>query len=262
MILGTDHLALSVASLSPTSENMEKQGWRLCFRETDLPNHNQKRILLSCYREHHDIAWLAPPGAGLALELTAHGPPDTTCQAPYQPLLPSTAGMATPRQVAKHEQAVAQALKVIGHGHARPVFWQDSPVPLWQTDEHAPTLVMLYTGDVQQECVFWRHGLGWRVRRQEKNWAWLELISPLTQWCCQLLLLHGNTWPEYPLDSAGFTCLAMFSNDLEADLQRADSNGARWLSAPFALEVNHKHLRIGLLRTPGGAICELLQPEK
>ncbi len=262
MILGIDHLALSVASLTPISENLQEQGWRLRFHVSGLPNRGQKHPLLSCPAQHHDIAWLAPPGTGLALELTAHGPPDTRWHAPYQPVLPAAAGRTTERQATNHEQRVQYALQAIGHEEARPVHWQDVDSPAWQTGQSKRPLVILCTGDVATECDFWRQHLGWRLRRQEKNWAWLEVVSPLAQWCCELLLVQGETRPEYPLDSAGFPCLAMFSNHLEDDLQRAGAGGARWLSDPFTLEVNRRPLRIGLLRTPGGAICELLQPEK
>lgn len=61
------------------------------------------------------------------------------------------------------------------------------------------------------------------------------------------------------LNSEGYTCAAFLTNTLSQDILKAKACGATDITEMFHLEVNNKPLRIAMFRTPGGAICELIQ---
>ena len=66
----------------------------------------------------------------------------------------------------------------------------------------------------------------------------------------------------YRLDSDGYTCCAFLTNNLEEDLAQAKLMGAQDSLRPFQLELNKQYLDVVMFRTPGGAICELIQINK
>ncbi|MGH9930352.1 MAG: VOC family protein [Pyrinomonadaceae bacterium] len=120
------------------------------------------------------------------------------------------------------------------------------------------TEIALDTLDVQVEETFWCHMLAFR--RVEAGH--ITLKRPVVEWSCTIRLHAVNAPKRATLDSAGHCCLALLTNTLDRDLERATEAGATDATAIFAQPVNGRALRIALFRTPGGAIFELIEVEK
>ncbi len=255
MIVGVDHLALSVARLDEPARQLQQAGWQHQFSATGLPNARAKQPLLQHYQPSHDIALLQAPQPYVGLELTTHGAMSAQ-PGPYLPLLPDSFTALEQRQPSEAEQHLAQALPAIGLT-ARPANWPQLQALAWQSDQPRQ-LVILLTRQLSGEAEFWQQALGWHQQAAAPGWAWLKLNSPVANWRCELLLVASESASPAGLDACGGTCLAMYSTALEQDLHHAQKQGATWLSEPFELSVNQRRLRIALLRTPGQAICELI----
>lgn len=114
--------------------------------------------------------------------------------------------------------------------------------------------------DAESESDFWAVGLGFRKLSDPSR---LELARPVPRWSCRLRLTPVLPEPERSfLDSAGHACLALLCSDIESDIHRATSAGAVGSSGIFDMVVGGKNVRIAMMRSPGGAICELVQPVK
>jgi len=139
-----------------------------------------------------------------------------------------------------------------------------------ETVQHGPTasgphgpyaiednLVVLRTVAVADELAFWQQALRFRPGSD----GLLSLTSPVPGWSVRLKLVEDAGVADCLLDSPGFTCAAFYSNNLAEDTAKARNAGARDVTCPFVLQVNGKTLHITMFRTPGGALCELIQPE-
>ena len=120
--------------------------------------------------------------------------------------------------------------------------------------------ITLRCPDVGAESEFWAAGLGFRKLSDPSR---LELARPVPRWSCRIRLAPGDPDEAVSsLDSTGYPCLALLSSDIEADTRRAAAAGAVESSAIFDMVVGGKSVRIAMIRSPGGAICELVQPAK
>lgn len=63
------------------------------------------------------------------------------------------------------------------------------------------------------------------------------------------------------LDGTGWPCLALLTNDIGADLERARHGARRW-SPVFPFTVNGKDLRICILAGPNGELVELIEVQR
>ena len=62
-------------------------------------------------------------------------------------------------------------------------------------------------------------------------------------------------------DVEGLSCLAFLSTAPEADAETILAEGGREPTAPFALTVNGRRLRVLMLRSPEGTPIELVKVE-
>ncbi len=73
MILGIDHLALSVENTDAVANQLEADGFTCAFMEYGVVNSAEKKMLLDHYQPTHDIGVYKPKKGGVSLEITNHG---------------------------------------------------------------------------------------------------------------------------------------------------------------------------------------------
>lgn len=73
MILGIDHLSLSVDNTEQARLQYENAGFKCTFVEYNIPSHPSKMKLLDQYQATHDIGVFKPADQGIAIEITNHG---------------------------------------------------------------------------------------------------------------------------------------------------------------------------------------------
>ncbi|HSH01836.1 MAG TPA: hypothetical protein VLL52_04895 [Anaerolineae bacterium] len=84
MILGVDHLALTVTDMTVGQQSLEKEGFVCQFAENNQPNAIEKKRFLGHYQPYHDLALFRPKEGGVAVEITNHGPVVASGRGPYQ----------------------------------------------------------------------------------------------------------------------------------------------------------------------------------
>lgn len=99
MILGLDHLALSVIDLDEALASLP--GERV-FEAKGLPNPPEKSPLLAGFAPTHDLALVRPP-TGPALELTRHGPALAASRGPYGILEDGRVALSCPDPAGERE---------------------------------------------------------------------------------------------------------------------------------------------------------------
>ena len=115
--------------------------------------------------------------------------------------------------------------------------------------------VALWTPDIDLESMFWQKAFAFQITGPDT----LKYQSVVASWSCHLKLIEKKDVLSYSLDSNGYTCCALLTNNIESDLAQAELMGAQDIVRPFRLSLNKKQLDIVMFRSPGGAICELIQ---
>ncbi|MBF0611767.1 MAG: hypothetical protein G8345_18205 [Magnetococcales bacterium] len=141
------------------------------------------------------------------------------------------------------------ALELVRHGESM----APSPSPYHLEEDGSITLSVADTG---QEMIFWQKALGFHSLAENS----LILKRPLPQWSCRITLQEEKNTPLSYLDSPGYPCVALLCSDVIKDTKHILKEGGWQAVEPFELSPNGKPLLITMLRTPGGALCELIQP--
>jgi hypothetical protein len=82
----------------------------------------------------------------------------------------------------------------------------------------------------------------------------------LPAWNAQIQLVEDKTAPRVqPLDIEGYSCLAFYSTSISDDVQRLVGLGAENATEEFAVELNNRKIGVAMMRSPGGAIIELIK---
>lgn len=72
MILGIDHLALTVSNLAVANNDLIARGFSCVFIEQDIINHPMKKSLLSNFHATHDIGFYRSNKKGISIEIVNH----------------------------------------------------------------------------------------------------------------------------------------------------------------------------------------------
>jgi hypothetical protein len=265
MILGADHLALSAVDLGRASAILEDAGLRRAFAEEAAPNAEVKAPLLERYRRLHALAFFRPEGDGLPLEVVVHAEAYAQTPAPFMPVLRARGGIGRPAATpAGHLDwaPVLAANEDLGPAERRR--WDGLEAAFWLLPARAgaPTAiccVLLAAANLASELHFWETAGFKPVASVPGEWTRLRLAAPVPAWRADVIVAKGLGAPHALLDSPGFPCLACLTSDLDADMQRLAAAGGYDVTVPFEVRVNGKSLKVALCRSPGGAICELLQ---
>ncbi|MBF0212451.1 MAG: hypothetical protein HQM00_02670 [Magnetococcales bacterium] len=127
----------------------------------------------------------------------------------------------------------------------------------YRFDWHEPELLRLHCRRIEEERSFWMRALGFRSGSDADE---LVMHRPVASWSARMRLVSDAAVKPSRLDDPGHGCVAFVVSSLERDLAAVIAAGAREATPVFTLSPNGQSLRIALFRTPGGAICEFLQP--
>jgi hypothetical protein len=119
-------------------------------------------------------------------------------------------------------------------------------------------LITLNSGDVARECEFFVRSLPCA-----KENGRIEICGAFPKWSAQLRLVENRSATYcQPLDIEGYSCLAFYSNNICEDVQRLVSLGAGSATEEFAVNLNGRRVSVAMMRSPGGAIIELLKVDR
>lgn len=125
MILGVDHIALSVSVLEDGLAAVEAER---IFVQRGVVNPPEKRAILACYEPRHDLALMRPP-RGPNVELTCHGPFLAGAIGPYGILQDGRISLACPDPVREAEFWIrGMSFSPGDTGHSSKLA---RPVPTW-----------------------------------------------------------------------------------------------------------------------------------
>lgn len=203
MILGIDHLALSVDATEKAKNELEEAGFICSFMEYNIANHAAKKNLLTHYQSTHDIGFFRPKNSGISIEITNHG---------------SIADTFAPYHYSSH-------------------------------------YIELKTSHMQKDIEFWKKVFQFKQEKEDT----LKFNSLIPNWSCAVKFSEDKNFHLAALDSKGYSCLAFLTNNIENDTKIAKDAGGYDFITPISIRVNQRHLNIIMFRTPGGAICELIQ---
>jgi hypothetical protein len=207
MILGFDHLALSVIDIQLAKKDLETKNFNCIFFEKNVMNHPEKQLLLNHYQASHDIALFRKSSSSVsncAIEITAHGHISNLSKGVYS---------------------------------------------------YHNNYIQLETDNLEKEKLFWLNAFGF----QEKESNFIEFPGFIPHWSCKIKLNQVAQTSPYTLDSTGYTCVALLTNNLKEDRIKVGQFGAKDITNSFEISVNNQNLDIVMFRTPTGAICELIQ---
>jgi hypothetical protein len=142
------------------------------------------------------------------------------------------------------------AIEIINHGHLC-----ESRMGSYQLKDDS---IELLTPNLGREKTFWLEVLGFK----EKGENLLTFSSIIPSWSCTIKLVEKPQIKLATLESIGYPCMAFFTNNLDQDIKTAQLGGAYELTDFFDFSINNRNLKIVMFRTPGGAICELIQPKR
>lgn len=98
-------------------------------------------------------------------------------------------------------------------------------------------------------------GLGFKVGAS----GLLHLLRPVPHWCVKLdVRADADAAIDPPLDIAGYTAIAFYSSDVEADRDKLIAAGGRTPTDPFKVTID-REMKIVMLRSPEGTIIELIE---
>jgi hypothetical protein len=262
MILGASHLALSYSSSAHSA--LRRLGFTQDFAERDVPNASQKQAMLRDYSTLHDLAFFRH-SESVSMETIDHhsGRVNDGSRRPhtgYQPVLAVSDSLACEAVRAPIVEAWSASLREARMPSARLEWVTELGGWVWVDDNCQPGLrsVVLPIDDVASEAEFWTRGLGARPQTTGRDFARLTYAGPVSQWRIELILVAGQAEGTWMLDQLGFPCLALLSNAIDKDLAKAVAAGGHD-DRTFSVTVNRKPLDVALLRSPNGAIVELLQ---
>ena len=118
--------------------------------------------------------------------------------------------------------------------------------------------IELVTSNLDREKTFWLEVLGFK----EKGENILTFSSTISSWSCMIKLVETPQIGLTTLDSRGYPCMAFFTNNLERDIRNAQVKGGYDFTDIFEFYINNRNVKIAMFRTPGGSICELIQPRR
>jgi len=264
MILGMDHLALSVTDIDAAVAAGQPLGFDALFVERNLPNPECKRPLLIDHRAFHDVALLRAYGGGTAIEAVRHARRLAAPRSQIMPLLcgqrRSGAAFGGFNTAGPDWPAICRDALGVTAVMAEWAAWR---APLCLVNERAEPHVaalLVATPAWEKDLMFWRDGVSATIASHEPGrWALLKLKSPVAAWQGTVLLARTENAASNYLDSAGFPCIALWSSALAEDTDRLRKFGGSSIIEPFTLTVNGRVLTVIQLRAPGGWLLELIQ---
>lgn len=266
MILGVDHVALSCADVAAAAAGLAASGYTVRFAQEDVPNRESKAHLLTRYQPLHAIAYCQGT-AGVAIELTQHGPLPEGPPSPYAVLLH---GPLAPSEFGEDARDWRSQVwrETLGCAEPQSGRWLTANAPYCYDGaarlEPGVRAILLPVSDLERSVQFWKTAMGCRVRSRsapdaDRSWILLSFRTPVPAWCLEVVLVQQPPPEPYALDARGFPCVAALTTSLEADLAAALQAGASESTGTFEVFVNGKTLTVAVFRGPDGELLELIE---
>jgi hypothetical protein len=259
MILGVDHVALTASDIDADVTELQRAGYSAKFVEKNLPNSREKVSLLRRYTPRHAIAYCRRDKT-VAIELVQHDNSLTAGSQGYQVVM----GEGAPGTVVASGPEAGIWRGALGVSATETRRWES-----FNTEFTAAPLdigirgVLVWVRNLTKAEPFWMKGLGFRTQDRGQGWVRLTLPSPVPAWALTVVLAEDSKPRPLPLlDDAGFSCLALLTNRIEADMAEAEQAGATDITELFEMTTGGKLLRIGLLRGTDGELVELIEMKR
>ncbi|MGV2434415.1 MAG UNVERIFIED_CONTAM: hypothetical protein LVT10_05665 [Anaerolineae bacterium] len=249
MILGIDHVVLTVYDLDKALEEWQLLGFKTRFVEREIETHISKKSILEAFEPQHGIA-LVQGDYGLAIELVEHGQSLTTGTSPYAILIDT---LTIPQTTDQAKMTIddwqdAQTL-ISGYG----TVWYHG-----NRNKSGFRSMILHTSDLLQTVEFWTKALHFTVQNIVNNCVTLAFQSVIPTWSLHLTLIESPTSHHSLLDSPGVTCISFITDRIEQDIKHLQTNNAQQVSEVFSLVVNNHKLRVVFFRSPTNELIEVI----
>lgn len=277
MILGIDHIALSVTDIDKGVKAITQWGYSSKFIEKEIENNVIKKPYLNRLNEYHDIAYCQPVIPGVAIELTAHNRKFIKQEDDNYKIVFEGKDIGVYRNLQDNTESHIQNCDIISEVfdiEAKPVYLSDFDTISYLCNGSTGReigcanikCVIKETSNFKKSLSFWNN-LGFSLNsksKHEEKWRLLEFKSPLSSFSLELLLINRpeeKSFPLYKLDMPGFTCIALLTNDIFREISDLNTKGIK-TSNIFSLKTGNNFLKICLLSGPDGECVELIQVEK
>lgn len=121
--------------------------------------------------------------------------------------------------------------------------------------DFARAALVLQSPDMEAETAFFTKGLGFH-----SEGGLLTRKGAFPSWSASLDIVAGDRKSAPPpLDLEGFSCLAFYSTDPQADARHLRSLAGRETTEPFTAVVGKRRLEVLMLRSPQGTPLELIK---
>lgn len=271
MILGIDHIALSCENIIHGVNLLGKMGYRAKFIQEYVPNNPAKTHFLMSYDPLHSLAYCQIEN-GISIELTQHSSPLRNMNSPYQVLLNSPSANLLPFD----DWNLSNSWDVVwcaALGCDKPVaaLWRLFHAQFWYNSMYNESSsgfirgILVPVDSLTVAEKFWCRGLGCRVVNRGmtadgRRWGCIAFRAPIPAWSVDIILAESDVIPALSfMDDAGFPCLAIITNRIDEDRDRAMEMGGQDASEKFALEIGGKMLEIIVMRGPYNELVELIE---
>ena len=263
MILGYSHVTLSSADLNQDAAWLKGLGFERKFTRKGLVNNPPKRPFLDTPADTMSIIFCEAPGS-IAVELVSYERWADSSVGNYELLFEVPVGYSFGDLQALDCHRVWGTIlsrDVVGG----PVGSMNIPLSFARGSGETGGILSIksVTENVGRELEFWCAALGCCKGAHSvsapTHWVMATFASPFPQWRANLLFVEGEPVPHPQMDSPGSTCLSILVKDLEETAETARGAGALSVSDSFEIEVDGKVLEIVIVRTPSGAIVELME---
>ena len=266
MIIGYSHVTLSSADLNQDATWLESLGFVRKFSEEGLVNDPLKGPFLETPADTMSMIFLEAPGS-IAVELVSYERWADSSVGNYELLLEVPVGYSCDdlQALDYHHVWGNTVSRDVGGGS---VGSMNIPLSFARGSGNTGGVLSIrsVTENVGRELDFWCRALGCRKGTHSGStptpWVTAEFASPFPQWCANLMFVEGDPVPHPQMDSPGSTCVSILVKDLQEIADTALGAGALSVSNSFEIEVDGKELKIAIMRTPTGAIVELMEYQK
>lgn len=268
MILGFSHITLSSTNFKEDERELKKLGYFKRFEETDLVNSRAKYPFLKFHSKRMAMAFFESK-KNPSVELIQY---DRFVE-----------GVASPFQVLFN--GAAQRTKKIGSLEYGKDRIRRSISNVYKSDEigfqtlgtsqltcpvilkgvnYSPNIFFRLVPDIRVATHFWKEFFG--IKKPEEGstaagqrFARLKFAGSMPHWSFTMILLEAKEKYSLPmLDHLGFSCMSILTSNLERARKKFFAAGGEFRSAPIDIKVNDRDLKLEIVRTPDGALLELL----
>ena len=273
MILGVDHVAISVHDLEASRGALAALGYELQFRQDEMPNDRSKRPFMLHWTGLHDISYFRPSGPGPAIEVISY---PSAAAGPQGPDILVFAGLSTTDNDGGQAAPAALAEAAAAMASAKTLFSEaDVPglgIPCFTAQAGGPARaaklcgIVLPVADLDTSADFWDAALGVEARRVKNvsgqtGWASIDIKAIHPSWSMGVALVEktGASLRRRFMDTPGCTTVCLLSTDIARDRDRLASFPGVKLGEVFAPIINSKRLKVCVGEAPCGELFELIQ---